>query len=74
MVYRHQQLRQAGWRVWILVFHKDRSQARMRHVASSFNLYMDAMMRKVTEGSHGEVTVGRERVVDLNFADDVALL
>ena len=41
---------------------------------SLFNVYMDAMMRKVTEGTAGGVMVGRERVVDLDFADDVALL
>ena len=41
---------------------------------SLFNVYMDAMMRKVTESTTRGVMVGRERVVDLNFADDVALL
>ena len=41
---------------------------------SLFNVYMDAMMRKVTEGEAGGVMVGSERVVDLDFADDVALL
>ena len=41
---------------------------------SLFNIYMDAMMRKVTEGAAGGVMVGQERVVDLDFADDVALL
>ena len=41
---------------------------------SLFNVYMDAMMRKVTEGEVGGVMVGSERVVDLDFADDVALL
>ena len=41
---------------------------------SLFNLYMDAMMRKVTEGEAGGVMVGSERVMDLDFADDVALL
>ena len=41
---------------------------------SLFNVYMDAMMRKVTEGEAGGVMVGEERVVDLDFADDVALI
>ena len=41
---------------------------------SLFNIYMDAMMRKVTESPIGGVMVGSERVVDLDFADDVALL
>ena len=41
---------------------------------SLFNIYMDAMMRKVTEEAAGGVMVGDERVVDLDFADDVALL
>ena len=41
---------------------------------SLFNVYMDAMMRKVTEGAPGGVRVGQENVVDLDFADDVALL
>jgi hypothetical protein len=42
---------------------------------SLFNVYMDAMMRKVTDdGVDGGVRVGRERVMDLDFADDVALL
>ena len=41
---------------------------------SLFNLYMDAMMRKATENTAGGVMVGSERVVDLDFADDVALL
>ena len=41
---------------------------------SLFNVYMDAMMRKVTEGAAGGVMVGGERVMDLDFADDVALL
>ena len=35
---------------------------------------MDAMMRKVTADSTGGVKVGVEKVVDSNFADDVALL
>lgn len=37
-------------------------------------MYMDAMMKKVTEGSAGGVTVGQETAMDLGFADDVALL
>ena len=41
---------------------------------SLFNVYMDAMMRKATEGAPGGVRVGEETVVDLDFADDVALL
>ena len=41
---------------------------------SLFNVYMDAIMRKVTEDTAGGVMVGGERVVDLDFADDVALL
>ena len=41
---------------------------------SLFNLYMDAMMRKVTEGGAAGVRVGQETVIDLDFADDVALL
>ena len=41
---------------------------------SLFNMYMDAMMRKVTEDGAGGVIVGKERLVDLDFADDVALL
>ena len=41
---------------------------------SLFNIYMDAIMRKVTEDGAGGVMVGKERVVDLDFADDVALL
>ena len=31
--------------------------------SSLFNVYMDAMMRKVTEGTAGGVMVGRKRVV-----------
>ena len=38
------------------------------------NIYMDAVMRKVTESSVGGVIIDSERVVDLDFADDVALL
>ena len=41
---------------------------------SLFNIYMDAMMRKVIDGAPGGVTVGNERVTDLDFADDVALM
>ena len=41
---------------------------------SLFNIYMDAMMRRVTEEAAGGVMVGDERVVDLDLADDVALL
>ena len=41
---------------------------------SLFNLYMDAMMRKVTVGGAAGVRVGQETVIDLDFADDVALL
>ena len=37
-------------------------------------MYMDAMMRNVTEGSAGGVTVGQESVMELDIADDVALL
>ena len=37
-------------------------------------MYLGAMMRKVTEGSPGGVTVGQERVMDSDFADDVTLL
>ena len=40
---------------------------------SLFNMYMDAMMKKVTEDGNGGVMVGKERVIDLDFADDVAL-
>ena len=39
-----------------------------------FNVYMDAIMRRVTEEAAGGIMVGGERVVDLDFADDVALL
>ena len=39
-----------------------------------FNVYMDVIMRKVTEGEAGGVMVEEERVVDLDFAYDVALL
>ena len=41
---------------------------------SLFNVYMDAIMRKLTEGEVGGVMVGSERVIYLDFADDVALL
>ena len=41
---------------------------------SLFNLYKDAMMRKVIEDKAGGVMVGQERVVDVDFADDVVLL
>ena len=41
---------------------------------SLFNAYMDAMMRKVTEDGAGGIMVGSEKIVDLDFADDVALL
>ena len=39
-----------------------------------FNIYMDRMMSKVVEGQYGGVTIGEEKVTDLDFADDVALL
>ena len=35
---------------------------------------MDAMIGKVTDGTDGGVRVGQETVVDLDFADDLALL
>ena len=41
---------------------------------SLFNVYMDAMVRKVTEDASDGIKVGSERVVDLDFADDVPLL
>ena len=41
---------------------------------SLFNVYKDVIMRKVMEGAAGGVLVHSERVVDLDFADDVALL
>ena len=41
---------------------------------SLFNVFIDAMIRKVTEEAAGGVMVGIERVLDLDFADDVALL
>ena len=41
---------------------------------SLLNVHMGTMMRKVTEGAQGGVRDGRENVVDLDFADDVALL
>ena len=37
-------------------------------------MYMDAMMRKMTEDGAGRMMVGKGRVVDLDVADDVALL
>ena len=39
-----------------------------------FDLYMDTMMMKATEEVTGGVMFGSERVVDLDFAGDVALL
>jgi hypothetical protein len=40
-----------------------------------FNIYMDRMMRKVVEGNAGGgLELGEERLTDLDFADDVALL
>ena len=41
---------------------------------SLFNIYMDAMMGQVIGGTPGGVMVGSERVTDLDFADDVALM
>ena len=41
---------------------------------SLFNVYMDALMRKVTEGTVGGVMIGPEHVSDLDFANNVALL
>ena len=41
---------------------------------SLFILYMDDMMRKVTESAAVGITVGQETVIDLDFADDVELL
>ena len=35
---------------------------------------MDAIMKKVTEDGAGGIMVGSERIADLDFADDVALL
>ena len=47
----------------------------MRYMSPSiFNIYMDAMMRKVTKDLAVGVRVGGERVVHLDFAYDVALL
>jgi hypothetical protein len=39
-----------------------------------FNMYIDNIMKKVTEEMEGGVTVGDELIYDLDFADDVALL
>ena len=41
---------------------------------SLFNMYMDAMMGKVTEDGAGGVMVDKERVLDLDFADDMVML
>ena len=51
-------------------FHRDRCQMS----TSLFNMFMDAMMRKVNEGLGDGVIIGQERVLDQDFADDVALL
>ena len=40
---------------------------------SLFNIFMDKLMRMVTETSDG-VTVGDTKVTDLDFADDVVLM
>ena len=41
---------------------------------SLFNVYMDAMMRKVTEDGADGHMVGSESVTELDFADNVELL
>ena len=41
---------------------------------SLFNVYMDDMMRKVSEGEAGGVKVGGKAVHEIYFAEDITLL
>ena len=41
---------------------------------SLFNVYMDVIMREVTEYLAGGMTVAGKRVLELDIADDVAFL